>query len=63
MDDGLIIEVKHKQGFHDNEERAYDVKAFECDQIGDGDNVSGPCTTWWTDACWPICVDPGQTRI
>ena len=45
IDDERILGCTHDQGFYDQQENENDVKAFECDEIGDGDIVSGPRTT------------------
>ena len=42
MNEELIFD---QNNCYDNDKRTYDVKAFECDEIGDGDIVSIPRTT------------------
>ena len=45
MDDERILERTNNQGFDEYDKSVCNIKAFECDKIGDGDNVSGPQTT------------------
>ena len=45
MNKELILEHNNHHGSYANDKSTYDVKAFECDEIGDGGIVSIPHTT------------------